>query len=146
MWLSLLGFVAADAFAAWKLMGNKESELEFMKKLCFELIHNEEGLLADGVGRKRKRTKARRDGGCNSVGEGNAEEEDGAVVYPHLIRPVRELWEEEDGSSAHQLKCRMCHKECSVYCVMCSDLNADMFWGLCCPSTGRDCMTKHMYK
>lgn len=140
-WISLLGFVAADAYAAWKLMGHQEDETTFMKKLCYELINNEKGvncddLVLEGGGRKRGKGKRK-------IESDDVESSD--TVYPHLVRSLREL----EGGEVREdcrLKCMFCGNKCTVYCRICSEPKNKKLVVFCCPSTGRDCMEKHLYE
>jgi len=43
-----------------------------------------------------------------------------------------------------KLGCRKCAKTCSYYCIKCSNEEEDNFFGICCPSTERDCLLVHI--
>lgn len=140
-WVSLLGFVGADAYAAWKLLGHKENEQTFLKKLCYELFYNEKGLNCDVLGEG---------GGKRKRGEGKKKEVAAGAppqdrVYPHLVRPLKELPEAQDRSE-FRLRCCFCGDKCTMYCRMCSRPDQERIVAFCNPSTGRDCMTKHLYE
>ena len=141
MWLSLLEFVASDAYAAWKLHGNEEDECTFMKKLSCELLENAKGVVCDevwGVGGKRKRGS-----GTDLWGAGAYEEE--ANSYPHIVRSLNEL-KDLSGPSDNRLRCMFCGKKCRLYCTKCSQPEKKSIKAFCCASKGCDCMIKHLYE
>jgi len=44
-----------------------------------------------------------------------------------------------------QVTCRICGAKCTLLCSRCSIIGKGIYYGLCNPTTGRDCLAQHMY-
>lgn len=148
-WMGLWGFVGSDAYHAWKLDGGEGTLSEFIERLAHELITNkydEEEVAAwrdRGTGVKRGgEGEGRRQGGASKKKKSSEGDEVSAVPRYLWHTPVSVLTCRRDIS---QVTCRVCGAKCALLCSRCSDLDSGLHYGLCNPSTGRDCMAQHMY-
>jgi len=69
-------------------------------------------------------------------------DEDPAVARYLWHTPVNVLRQRR---KVRQVTCRMCGSKCSLLCSRCSIIEKDIYYGLCNPATGRDCLAQHMY-
>ena len=86
--------------------------------------------------------EGRRQGGASKKKKRRESDEEPAVPRYLWHTPVSiSAWRK----SINQATCRVCGSKCTLLCSKCSDLASDLYYGLCSPSTGRECMTQHMY-
>ena len=149
-WLGILGFVLGDTYHAWKLQGNDMPLQEFIERLSFQLITNtydadqvrntygNAGIGGRGGGKRSSEGAS----GASKKCKVNDNEDVGRVpaIYWHTPKPCAGF-----PGCPRQIVCKVCRERgASLLCSSCSEPNKHYF-GLCNPSTGRDCVAKHIY-
>ena len=62
---------------------------------------------------------------------------------------ARYLWHtpvnvKRERRKVRQVTCRICGSKCSLLCSRCSNIENGLYYGLCNPTTGRDCLAQHV--
>ena len=68
-------------------------------------------------------------------------DEDPAVARYLWHTPVN-VWRER--REVNQVTCRECGAKCTLLCSRCSNIGKNIYYGLCNPTTGRDCLNQSM--
>jgi hypothetical protein len=143
---SLFGFVAANAYQAYKGEGGEEGVSEFIEGLASELLLNplsDDGSVVSVNTRNSTQRSAQyfADGKAPVAGKA-LKNIDGAVLR-HLIRPLTALKKYADKPGA-KLVCKVCGSAHARYfCVSCSNVEEGLYVGLCGLKGDADCVSWH---
>ncbi|KAG6952355.1 hypothetical protein JG687_00013049 [Phytophthora cactorum] len=115
--------VAVDAYQAYRHESNEyhhfdrsvPSFTDFISQLSRQLIFNEHVL------KRSLRSDARSHGIDEAFGD------------------LPQYAEAQKAGKRVQRQCSLCHKKCSYYCIGCSDLQLQSFFGVCGPRSQRTC-------
>lgn len=143
---SWLGFIAANAYQAYKGEGGLEGISEFQEGLALELLKNPLVDLSTGVS-AHTRNAAQRD--VQHFSDGNMPTA-GKVLnnvdnlpLRHMIRPLTVLKKYADKPGA-KLVCKICGSPHARYfCVSCSRVEQGFIVGLCSLRADGDCVAWH---